>query len=128
MGFKYKVSNDSIYFLTITVVDWIDVFTRKELAEIVIDSLKYCQKEKGMVLYAWCLMPSHLHLIASAEENIKISDIMRDFKKFTSKSIVAAIKEINESRKEWLLDKFEFAGRTNLKTRNINSGRMAFIR
>ncbi len=52
MGFKYKVSNDSIYFLTITVVDWIDVFTRKELAEIVIDSLKYCQKEKGLISYA----------------------------------------------------------------------------
>ncbi len=62
-----------------------------------------------MVLYAWCLMPNHLHLIASTEENTKLSDLMRDFKKFTSKSIVAAIKEINESRKEWLLDKFEFA-------------------
>lgn len=72
MGFKYKVSNNGIYFMTVTVIDWIDVFTRKELAEIVIDGLKYCQKEKGMkekgmVLYAWCLMPSHLHLIASAE-------------------------------------------------------------
>jgi putative transposase len=54
-------------------------------------------------------MPNHLHLIASTEENTKLSDLMRDFKKFTSKSIVAAIKEINESRKEWLLDKFEFA-------------------
>ena len=103
--------------MTITVIDWIDVFTRKELAGIVIDSLNYCQKEKGLVLYAWCLMPSHLHLIASVEENRNLSDLMRDFKKFTSKSIVAAIKEINESRKEWLLDKFEFAGRTNLKNK-----------
>ncbi|MVN22058.1 REP-associated tyrosine transposase [Mucilaginibacter arboris] len=117
MGFKYKVSNNGIYFMTVTVIDWIDVFTRKELAEIVIESLKYCQKEKGLVLYAWCLMPSHLHLIASAEENTKLSDILRDFKKFTSKSIVAVIKEINESRKEWLLDKFEFAGRTNFKNK-----------
>lgn len=117
MAFKYKVSNEGIYFLTTTVVDWIDVFTRKELAEIVIDSLKYCQKEKGLILYAWCLMPSHLHLIASADENKNLSDIMRDFKKFTSKSIVAAIKEINESRREWLLDKFGFAGRTNFKNK-----------
>ncbi len=117
MGFKYKISNDGIHFITATVVDWIDVFTRKELAEIVIDSLKYCQKEKGLVLYAWCLMPSHLHLIASTKENTTLSNVMRDFKKFTSKSIVAAIKEINESRREWLLDKFEFAGRTNFKNK-----------
>ncbi|MEX8547505.1 MAG: transposase [Mucilaginibacter sp.] len=117
MGFKYKVSNDGIYFLTTTVVDWIDVFTRKELAEIIIESLKYCQKEKGLVLYAWCLMPSHLHLIASTAESKSLSDVMRYFKKFTSKSIVAAVKEINESRREWLLDKFGFAGRTNFKNK-----------
>ncbi len=103
--------------MTITVIDWIDVFTRKELAEVVIDSLKYCQQEKGLVLYAWCLMPSHLHLIASAEENKQLSDIMRDFKKFTSKAVVALIKEINESRKEWLLDKFGFAGKVNVKNK-----------
>jgi len=52
MGFKYIISNNDIYFITVTVVDWIDVFTRKELAEIVIDSLKYCQKEKGLISYA----------------------------------------------------------------------------
>ena len=48
MGFKYKIEDQQeVYFLTSTVVDWVDVFTRRELAEIVIDSLRYCQKEKG---------------------------------------------------------------------------------
>jgi REP element-mobilizing transposase RayT len=112
MAFKYKITDvQGVYFMTITVVDWIDVFTRRELADDVIASLEYCQKAKGLCLYAWCLMPSHLHLIASAKEGASMSDIMRDFKKFTSKKVVKTIQEINESRKDWLLDKFEFAGR-----------------
>ena len=115
----YVIRDQNIpHFITITIVDWIDVFTRKELAEIIVDSLRYCQKEKGLLLYSWCLMPSHLHLIVSAADGKSISDIMRDFKKFTSKKIVQTIQTINESRKEWMLDKFEFAGRWNPKIEN----------
>jgi len=116
MGFKYRITDQQdLYFLTATVVDWVDVFTRKELAEIVIDSLRFCQQRKGLLLYAWCLMPSHLHLIASAKEGFSLSDVMRDSKKHTSKKIVAAIHDIQESRKRWMLDRFEFAGRYNPK-------------
>ena len=32
MGFKYAIRSDKLHFLTHTVVDWIDVFTRRELA------------------------------------------------------------------------------------------------
>ncbi len=52
MGFKYRVANDGIYYMAITVIDWIDVFTRKELANVIIESLVYCQQQKGLVLYA----------------------------------------------------------------------------
>jgi putative transposase len=52
MGFKYRITNEEIYFLTITVVDWVDIFTRKELCEDLITSLKYCQEHKGLQIYA----------------------------------------------------------------------------
>ena len=120
MAYKYRIEDhQELYFLTSTVVDFIDVFTRRELAEIVIDSLNFCVKAKGLEIYAWCLMPSHLHLIVSAKEGKSISDIMRDSKKFCSKQIVKTIQEINESRREWMLDKFEFAGRWNPKIENF---------
>ena len=64
MGFKYTITTREKYFLTITVVDWIDVFTRKELSEVIINALRYCQQHKKLQIYAWCLMPSHLHLVA----------------------------------------------------------------
>lgn len=110
MSEKYKFHNsEGCYFVTITVVNWIDLFTRKELKYIIIDSLKHCQREKGLVIHAWCVMPSHLHLIVRSEKE-KLSDILRDFKKFTSKEIVKTIELINESRRRWLLKSFIRAG------------------
>lgn len=70
MGIKNKIEAGNIYFLTMTVVDWVDIFTREDYRFVIVDSLKYCQKEKGFEIYAWCLMSNHLHLIASAKENI----------------------------------------------------------
>lgn len=119
MGFKYTITADEKYFLTLTVVDWIDVFTRKELCEIIVDSLKYCQQHKGLQIYAWCLMYSHLHLVVAVEkEKGTLSDVMRDFKKFTSKSIVKAIDEIAETRRHWLLSHFTYAGKYNPKIKD----------
>lgn len=108
MSKRNPINLDHTYFLTLTVVDWVDIFTRPSYKHIIIDSLNYCQKEKGLVLYAWCLMSNHLHLIAGTKENYHLADIIRDFKKFTSKAIVKAMKEYPESRREWILDRFRF--------------------
>jgi putative transposase len=70
---------------------------------IIVDSLNYCIVNKGITIYAWCLMTNHLHLVARANEGSKLSDFIRDFKKFTAKKIIEVIKEEPESRKEWLL-------------------------
>jgi len=111
MSSKYKIwDQGKAYFLTLTVVGWIDVFTRKNHKLTIIKSLQYCQKEKGLVIFGYCLMPSHLHLIARAENNFTLSEILRDFKKFTSKAIVQQIINEPESRREWMIQYFRKAG------------------
>ncbi len=108
----YKTPNpEGIYFTTTTVVDWIDVFTRKEHRLIVLDSLKYCQEHKGLIVYAYCLMLNHLHMICAAQEGFLLSDIFRDFKKFTAKAIIKAIEQEPESRRDWMLYRFEYNGK-----------------
>lgn len=79
---------EGLYFTTSTVVDWIDIFTRPDYKTFIIDSLKYNQQQKGLVIHSWCLMTNHLHMIVSAQEGFNLSAIMRDFKKFTSKEII----------------------------------------
>ncbi len=84
----YKISNqEGIYFVTFAVVEWVDVFTRKQYAEIVIESLKYSQKEKGLIVYACCLMSNHIHLIISSDKG-ELLAVLRDFKKFISSQII----------------------------------------
>ncbi|MDD2634863.1 MAG: transposase [Bacteroidales bacterium] len=76
---------------------------------MIVDSLHHCQKEKGLEIYGWCLMPSHLHLICSVSSEIGMSGFLRDLKKFTSKEIVKLVVETPESRREWILKQFESA-------------------
>ena len=114
MSGKYKTGEGAIpHFVTCTVVGWVDVFSREACKEIVMKSLAYCQQQKGMKLYAYVIMSNQLHLIISSDTNA-ISDIMRDFKKYTSKQILDAIIANNqESRREWMLNMFGFSGSNN---------------
>lgn len=110
----YKIRNkQEIHFISFAVVEWIDVFTRQVYKEIIIESLNYCQREKGLILHGWCIMSNHLHLLASAR-NDNLSDILRDFKKFTSKRIIHSIRDNErESRKDWMLNIFIKQGASN---------------
>jgi REP-associated tyrosine transposase len=111
-GDKYNITDqNALYFLTFTIIDWVDVLTRKEYKLIITDSMNYCVKNKGLVVYAWVIMSNHIHVIWRAQENYQISAIIRDFKKFTAKKILSEIESGGESRKEWMLNKFEFAGK-----------------
>ena len=110
----YKIRNqEGIHFITFAVVEWVNVLTRKGYRDIVADSLKYCQNEKGLIIHSWCLMSNHVHLVVSTK-NKNTSDVLRDFKKFTAKKIIEAIKENpTESRKEWMLQIFKEEGAKN---------------
>ncbi|WP_306565769.1 transposase [Flavobacterium lindanitolerans] len=84
---------EKAHFITATLVDWIDVFTRKNYRDCIIDCLDFCIKNKGMTVYGFVIMSNHIHLIIHSKEG-KLSDLIRDFKKFTAKTIL----EKNSSR------------------------------
>ena len=93
----YRIRNQQgLHFITFAVVEWVDVFTRQHYRDIVVESLIYCINNKGLQLHAWVIMSNHVHFIVSAQENFKLSDILRDFKKFTAIKIIDAIKKITE--------------------------------
>jgi REP element-mobilizing transposase RayT len=121
MSTKYKFRNpDGVYFVTFAVVEWVDVFTRKEYRDILIENLKYCQTNKGLEIFAWCIMSNHVHLIIRAKEGLVLQDILIDFKKFTSKRIFEAIaSNPGESRKEWMVEIFREHGRKNSNNTTI---------
>lgn len=105
MSRNYKIQdNEKAYFVTFTVINWIDVFIRNEYRNVFIDSLKYCQEHKGLNIYAWCLMTSHAHLIVSSNEGLPLAGIIRDTKSYTSRHIRKLLEDkdaVGESRREW---------------------------
>lgn len=108
-----------LYFTTSTVIDWVDIFTRLSYRHIIVDALSYCQSHKGLIIYAWVLMSNHLHMIVDTNDDNMVGDVLRDFKKFTNKKILKVLEQDeHESRREWLLDRFWFAGANDKRIKN----------
>lgn len=109
-----KELTSGIYYLTFTVKNWYYIFDRHNRFQILADSLKYCQKNKGVKIYAYVFMINHLHLIASGNDMI---GFVRDFKRHTSKemqnNIIATelgVLKLFDSGNS----KYEFWSRTNM--------------
>ena len=73
-GDKYFITDQhSPYFLTLTVVQWVDLFCRRDYRDILVESLNYCTKEKYITIFSWVIMSNHLHLVfhSPSEESSK---------------------------------------------------------
>ena len=94
----YKIQAPSYpYFLTFQVVDWVDIFSRKVYRDIVLDSLDYSRKHKGLQVWAYVIMTNHVHAILSTK-------------------IIKTIPLVHESRQDWMLKRFEFKARSNVRS------------
>lgn len=120
MSRKYKFRNkEGAHFISFATVNWIDVFIRSSYFSCIIESLEYCRKNKGMEIYGYVIMPSHIHLIFRSSFNDP-SGLLRDFKGFTAKKMLKSIIENpGESRKEWMLNIFKKAGEKNSNVENM---------
>ncbi|MBZ9786698.1 transposase [Psychroflexus sp. CAK57W] len=119
MSRNYKFHNpEGLYFVSFAVVEWLDVFIRNEYKDILVDSLSFCQKYKGMELAAWCIMTNHLHLVFRSINGLHPANLLGDFKRFTSKAIVKSIaNDPTESRRDFLLAQFQKAAN---QSSNVN--------
>ena len=119
MGSRYKIRDqEGLYFVTFTVIGWVDLFIRKTYRDCIMESLEYCRQSKGLNIHAFVIMTSHVHLILSSREGHNLVDTIRDFKKFTSKRLINLIKSELESRREWMLNKFEYEAKRTERGRD----------
>ena len=91
------IEQDKPHFVTLQIVNWIDLFTRESYRRIVTDNLEYCIANKGLEVYGWVLMSNHLHMILRSNQN-NLSGTLRDFKSYSSKKILEELQNGNESR------------------------------
>lgn len=105
------------HFITATVVDWIDIFSRQIYRDCILDSLTYCVQNKGMIVYGYVIMTNHIHFIIQSEKG-ELSNLLRDFKKFTASKILEHLQNNTESRREWILERLAIATLTHSRNKN----------
>jgi REP element-mobilizing transposase RayT len=104
----YRIRNqEATHFLTFTIVGWVDLFSRQRYRDIILESMDFCRKEKGLLQSAYVIMSNHLHLIWTSK-NKNLSGLIRDFKGFTCKRLIQSVKTEPESRRDWLLHMFRY--------------------
>ncbi len=87
---RYTATENLPYFCTITILDWLPILIESRYIDPIIDSLRFCRANKGLKLLAFVIMPNHAHWIAAADE---LHAVMRDLKRFTSRTIHDRLKE-----------------------------------
>jgi len=84
-NYKIQTNDESPYFLTFTLVNWLPLFNATWVVNILLDSLRFLQTNGRLTLYAYVIMENHLHLIASS---LNLSKEIGDFKSFTARQII----------------------------------------
>lgn len=111
MSRRYKIRDQhGLNFMTCSMVGWVDLFSRQVYRDMVLESWRYCQQHKGLQIHAYTIMTNHLHMIASCREPNQLEAVMRDWKRFTARSILDYLQNTRmvESRREWLLYLFSY--------------------
>ena len=86
-------SNENpIYFITTTITEKLPVFFDENLCKIVLNNLNFYRDKLGFAIYAYVIMPTHIHLLVQQLGDKNISDFMRDFKSFSAKRIIDHLK------------------------------------
>lgn len=103
-----KANYDAVFFVTLTVVSWVDVFTRKCYCEELIRNIQYCQHHKGLELYAYVIMSNHMHWLAGQKDG-RLNYLLRDFKSYSAKQLLSMIYDNPlESRRDWMKIVFQY--------------------
>ncbi|MFH1265921.1 MAG: transposase [Planctomycetota bacterium] len=86
---SYRIFSEDryAYFVTCSVVNWLPLFVQESYRRIILDSLAYIREHKGTELNAFVVMPTHFHAVLWPQEGVNLSNVLRDLKRHTSRSI-----------------------------------------
>ena len=118
-GQKLTIATNRSYFLTSTVINWFKVFENVALCDLVIESLRFCIHHKGLNIYSYCIMPSHLHLVANCNEPCQLKDTIRDFKRHTARICFDYIQENSNFFDNMMIQTFIEEGESSVKNKTI---------
>ena len=83
------IEGHDLYFVTLTIVEWLPVFISEDACSIVTNSLNFCHNQKHLRINAYVIMPSHVHAILFDEafDSGRLQRTLADFRKFTGRQL-----------------------------------------
>ena len=107
---RYKIVEPTHpHFVTCTILHWLPIFTRKESVGIVLDCLKFLQKQDNLKLHAYVILENHLHMVVRSDD---LQKSMESFKKFTA---VEILKLLHKENVTTLLDQLSFYKKAHMR-------------
>ena len=79
--------HDHISFFTATILEWKHLLMPDKYKQVIIDSLKFLVTDKRVSVYAFVIMPNHLHLLWKIKPPFLLQQVQRDFLKYTAQQI-----------------------------------------
>ncbi|MCI3944527.1 hypothetical protein K0038_01543 [Pseudomonas syringae] len=109
---RYTITEpEKPHFLTCTVVEWLPLFTRPALVDILLSAWRYQQAHQGLRLYGYVVLENHLHFVAQAPA---LDKCVNSFKSFTARQIVDHLEKMNA---ESTLERLRFVKRLHKSDR-----------
>ena len=109
-SYRIFTGQNYAYFVTWTLVEWVPLFSEANYRQIVLDALEYLRTNKKTQLNAFVIMSTHAHAILWPDQGIDLSDVIRDFKRYTSRAISS--EAIRQNARE-IIETFEKARNEN---------------
>jgi len=78
----------NLYFVTTSVVQHRHLFKRDVMKRLLVDSLDCMRLRQWFKLYAFFIMPNHLHIIIQCRAEDPLADVIRDLKKHTADRLI----------------------------------------
>ena len=88
----FRISKDSpAYYLTSVAKDRLPVFRKDDLKEIVCKAIDEARKSASFLLFAYAVMPDHLHTIVGSE--LKPSKVLQYINGIISRRVIQFLKD-----------------------------------
>ena len=111
---RYKIYEPTHpHFVTSTILHWLPIFTRQESVDIILNSLKFLQKQDNLRLHAYVILENHLHMVLRSDD---LRKSMESFKKFTAREILNLLRRENATT---ILDQLAFYKKAHRKEKSF---------
>ncbi len=85
-------------FFTATILEWKHLLKEDTYKDIVIKSLLFLKNEGSIVIYAFVIMPNHIHLIWQIQDGFKQEMIQNRLLKFTAQQMKFRLLDTHDTR------------------------------